>query len=139
MNIYLNFDGQTEEAFNFYKSVFGGEFTGMQRMKDAPGSEKLSSEEQNYIMHAALPMGNNTLMGTDILRSQGQSLTIGNNAHISINADSEEKAQQYFKALSEGAKIEMPLEKAFWGDLFGSLKDKFGVQWMILYSYNQQN
>ncbi|MEK7673207.1 MAG: VOC family protein [Patescibacteria group bacterium] len=139
MNIYLNFDGQTEEAFNFYKSVFGGEFKSMQRMKDAPGAEKLSPEEQNFIMHCALPIGNNQLMGTDIIKSQGHTLTVGTNVNVSINADTEDDAKKIFTKLAEGGKIEMPIEKAFWGDLFGSLKDKFGIQWMIVYSYNQQN
>src|SRR4051812_22731880 len=100
-NAYLNFMGNTEEAFNFYKSVFGGEFTFFQRLGDNPDGDKLSAEDQKKLMHVALPIGKNmTLMGTDALESMGQHLTFGNNFHLCISPDNEEQAQQIFDKLS---------------------------------------
>lgn len=139
INPYLNFMGNTEEAFNFYKSVFGGEFAGFTRFKDVPGSENMSAEDQEKIMHVALPIGQgNVLMGTDTLESMGHSLAIGNNISLSISADSKEEADQLFNGLSEGGKVEMPMDDAFWGAYFGMFADKFGVQWMINYDYPKQ-
>lgn len=132
LNSYLNFAGNTEEAFNFYKSVFGGEFTTLQRFKDVPGTENISPEDQNKIMHISLPIGNHSiLMATDALESMGQKLTVGDNFSISIGADTKEEADTIFAKLSEGGEITMPLEMAFWGEYFGMLKDKFGIQWMM--------
>ncbi len=138
INPYLNFLGNTEEAFNFYKSVFGGEFTALQRFKDTPEADKITPEDQNKIMHIALPLGKNILMATDIIESMGQKMTAGDNFSISINTESEEEAHKIFDALSVDGKIEMPLEKAFWGSLFGMFRDKFGIQWMVSYEYNQK-
>ncbi|MDP3965918.1 MAG: VOC family protein [archaeon] len=137
INIYLNFPGNTEEAFNFYKSIFGGEFTSIVRFKDMPiEGVNISKEDKNKIMHVALPIDKNMfLMATDALESLGKKLVIGNNFHISINPGSKEEADRLFKALSMGGKIEMPIADQTWGDYYGSLKDKFGVQWMINYSY----
>ncbi|MDX2245419.1 MAG: VOC family protein [Bacteroidia bacterium] len=133
---YLNFNGTTEEAFNFYKSVFGGEFTGFQRFKDIPDGEKMSAEDQEKIMHVSLPVGNGVvLMGTDALESMGQKLTAGNNFYISINTESEEEATELFNKLSAGGKIELALEKTFWNAYFGMFADKFGIQWMVNYDY----
>lgn len=138
-NPYLNFPGTTEEAFNFYKSVLGGEFIAVQRFKDAPGSDKLSPDARDKIMHIALPIGDgNVLMATDALKSMGFSLTEGNNFYICINPDSKEDAERIFNGLSEGGKIEMPLADQFWGAYFGSFKDKFGIGWMINYDTQQQ-
>ncbi|MCO6474449.1 MAG: VOC family protein [Ignavibacterium sp.] len=136
INPYLNFQGNTEEAFNFYKSVFGGEFQGgIFRFKDTQMRDKLSDEEQQMVMHIGLPMGNqNYLMATDALESMGQKVIFGNNFYISILADSREEADKLFAGLSEGGKVEMPMADQFWGDYFGSLVDKFGVQWMVIYS-----
>lgn len=136
INPYLNFQGNTEEAFNFYKSVFGGEFQGgIFRFKDTQMKDKLSDEEQQMVMHISLPMGNqNYLMATDALESMGQKVIFGNNFYISILADSREEADKLFAGLSEGGKVEMPMADQFWGDYFGSLVDKFGVQWMVIYS-----
>ena len=134
VNPYLNFMGNTEEAMNFYKSVFGGEFTALQRFKDVPGYEKMPKHEQEMIMHASLPLGkNNALMATDTLESMEQSLRPGNNFYISINTESEQETEKLFKGLSAGGKIEMPLNKTFWGSYFGMCVDTFGVQWMINY------
>ncbi len=140
INPYLNFNGNTEEAFNFYKSAFGGEFAMLQRFKDIPDGDKMSAEDQQKIMHVALPIGDgNMLMATDILESMGQKLVLGNNSYISIQAESKEEADKLFKALSEGGKIEIPLEDMFWGAYFGAFADKFGVQWMINFDYNKNN
>jgi PhnB protein len=139
LNPYLNFDGRTEEAFNFYKSVFGGEFITMQKMKDTPEGNKLPLSEQNRVMHVALPIGRgNILMGSDTMPSMGHKLSEGNNVHLSISADSEQEAEKIFKGLSAGGTITMPLAKTFWNAYFGMLTDKFGVQWMINFDYSQK-
>lgn len=139
INPYLNFLGNTEEAFNFYKSVFGGEFVVLQRFKDTPHGDNMTADDKEKIMHVALPIGNgNVLMGTDVLPSMGQKLNIGDNFSISISADSEAEADQLFAALSPGANVVMPLEKAFWGAYFGMLTDQYGIQWMVNFDYNEQ-
>mgnify|MGYP001569684060 CR=1 FL=1 len=139
INPYLNFNGNTEEAFNFYKSIFGGEFAMLQRFKDMPDAGNISESDGNKIMHVALPIGKgNILMATDALESLGQTLTTGNNFYISITTESKEEADKIYTALSEGGKIEMPLQKTFWGAYFGMFTDKFGIQWMVNYDYNQQ-
>lgn len=139
INPYLNFKGNTEEAFNFYKSVFGGEFQALQRFKDTPEGANLSAADQEKIMHIALPIGNNMLMATDALESMGQKLTFGDNLSISISTDSEAEADRLFSGLAAGGQVSMPLEKMFWGDYFGMLTDRFGVQWMVSYAYAQQS
>lgn len=135
VNPYLNFDGQAEEAFNFYKSVFGGEFSGIMKMKEAPGTENLPEDEQNRIMHISLPVGKDTvLMASDIFPSMGQKLVIGNNNYISLHPRSREEADRLFNGLSAGGRIEMPMEDQFWGDYYGSFIDKFGTGWMVNYN-----
>jgi PhnB protein len=137
VNPYLNFDGQAEEAFIFYKSVFGGEFTGNMKMKDAPGTENLTESEKNRTMHVSLPIGkDNLLMGSDILPSMGHKLTKGNNNYISLHPESKAEADRLFNGLSEGGVIEMAMADQFWGDYFGSFIDKFGICWMI--NFNPQ-
>lgn len=132
MHPYLNFDGQAEEAFNFYKSIFGGEFITLQKMSDAPGSEDLPEQEKNRVMHVALPINEHTiLMASDCLPSAGHVLKKGNNMYVSVNTDSREEADRLFNGLSAGGNIEMPLDDMFWGDYFGSFTDKFGIQWMV--------
>ncbi len=132
LNPYLNFDGKAEEAFKFYQSIFGGELY-VQKMSEAPGTENLPENEKDYVMHAALPIGSNTLMASDCLKSQGHELNIGNNNYLSFAPDTREDADRIFNTLAEGGSIEMPMQEMFWGDYFGSLKDRFGVQWMINY------
>lgn len=132
VNTYLNFNGNTEEAFNFYKSVFGGEFVMVQRMKDTPEPDKIPDSDKEKIMHIALPIGTNILMGTDVLESMPQ-VTFGTNSSICISPDSGEEAKKLFDGLSAGGQIGMPLEKMFWGALFGFFTDKYGVQWMVNY------
>ena len=139
INPYLNFDGNAEEAFNFYKSVFGGEFSNVQKFKDMPGSEKMSAEDANKIMHIALPLSDGyILMASDTLESMGHKLKVGNNVYINLSPDSEEEADRLFNGLSAGGKVEMALEKTFWGAYFGSFADKYGVQWMINYEYEKK-
>ena len=132
INPYLNFLGNTEEAFNFYKSVFGGEFAMLQRFKDNPESDKVPANEKDMIMHIALPIGKaNVLMATDALESMGHKLTMGDNISLSVSADSKEEADQLFNGLSAEGIIQMPLQDMFWGSYFGMCKDKFGIQWMM--------
>lgn len=134
LNPYLNFDGNAEEAFRFYQSVFGGELF-VQKMGTAPGTENLSDEEKNLAMHVSIPIGDGQfLMASDCIKSQGHILTNGNNNYISVSPDSREEAERIFNGLSAGGTIEMPLEDMFWGDYFGSFKDKFGTYWMINYA-----
>ncbi|MDP4262683.1 MAG: VOC family protein [Bacteroidota bacterium] len=138
VNPYLNFPGNTEEAFNFYKSVFGGEFITLQRFKDTPEADRVPQNLKEKIMHISLPIGKgNVLMATDALESMGHKVSAGTNFHLSINADSEEETKKLFTALSAGGKVTMPLDKMFWGAYFGMCTDKFGIQWMV--SYDQNN
>ncbi|NML22853.1 VOC family protein [Pseudoflavitalea sp. G-6-1-2] len=131
---YLNFMGNTEEAFNFYKSVFGGEFLTLSRFKDQAETANVPENEKNMIMHVALPISNDViLMGTDTLESMGQQLNKGNNVSLAINATSLEETEKLFNGLSAGGHIIMPLEKTFWGAYFGMFTDKFGIQWMVNY------
>ena len=135
-NPYLNFNGNTEEAFNFYKSVFGGEFAMVMRFRDFPGNEQMPAELLDKIMHIALPIGNgNMLMATDSIESLGQKLVVGNNHYFMLGVDSKEEADDLFAKLSVDGKIEMPLQDTFWGDYYGSFTDQFGIQWMIDYEY----
>jgi len=134
LNPYLNFNGNTEDAFNFYKSVFGGEFTNLTRFKDMPQAGQVPPADQNKIMHVALPIGKgNVLMATDAIESMGHKMTEGDNFSLSLSVDSKEEAAKFFNGLSAGGKIEMPLGEAPWGSYFGMAKDKFGVRWMINY------
>ena len=139
VNPYLNFKGNTEEAFNFYKSVFGGEFSMIQRFKDTPEAGQTAPADQNKLMHIALPIGNgNVLMGTDAIGPHGDNLKFGNNFHLSIHADSEDEVRKLFKALSTGGIVTVALEKMFWGSYFGMCTDKFGVQWMVGFDENNK-
>lgn len=136
LNSYLSFEnGTCEVAFNFYRSVFGGEFLGkIFRMKDVPGVEGLSDKDKEAIIHIALPIGVDLLMGSDCVEQFGQKLIKGNNNYISVFPESREEADRLFYALSEGGNVEMPIENQFWGDYYGSFTDKFGICWAINYS-----
>ena len=136
VNPYLNFNGNTEEAFNFYRSVFGGEFRMMMRMKEAQGMPVPAGQEEK-IMHIALPLNNGTvLMASD--NCNDESYTKGNNFYISIHAESVEEGQELYDALVAGGKASHPFTKEFWGDWHGHGTDKFGIHWMLNYSENQQ-
>jgi PhnB protein len=138
INPYLNFGGNCEEAFNFYKSVFGGEFNTLMRFKDIPAEYQMAESEGEKIMHVSLPIGQGTvLMGSDRPATMGPA-TLGNSYYISINAASEAEAAKLFKGLSAGGQVTMPLDRAFWGAYFGMCTDKYGVQWMVNYEYTQQ-
>jgi PhnB protein len=136
LHSYLNFAGNAEEAFNFYRSVFGGEFSSVVRFKDLPmEGVSIPEGDQDKIMHIALPIGeDNILMASDILPSLGQKLVQGNSVYISVHPTSKKAADRIFTALSEGGEMEMPIADQVWGDYYGSLKDKFGVMWMVNYS-----
>ena len=116
INPYLNLPGNTEEAFKFYKSVFGGELVGLTRFRDTSDGSKLSDSEKEKIMHVSLPVGKgNTLMATDALESMGHKVTPGNNFHLSVETDNKEEAEKIFKGLSNGGKVTMPQSDTFWG------------------------
>ncbi|MCM5663058.1 VOC family protein [Galbibacter mesophilus] len=137
VNPYLNFDGDAEEAFRFYQSVFGGEFTANMKMNDMPGSNDIPEEERNRTMHISLNIGKDTvLMASDIIPSMGHTLVKGNTNYISLHPESREEADRLFKGLSKGGSVEMPMEDQFWGDYFGSFIDKFGIGWMVNYNEN---
>ncbi|HEX8568221.1 MAG TPA: VOC family protein [Pyrinomonadaceae bacterium] len=135
INIYLHSEGKTEEAFNFYKSVFGGEFCTFLRYSDMPdqsGCGEVSESEKAKIMHVALPIGNgNTLMGADTPEFMRHEIKPGNNFSISISTDSREETERIFNGLSMDGKVTMPLAKTFWSEYFGMCSDKFGILWMV--------
>lgn len=137
VSTYLNFPRCTEEAFTFYKSIFGGEFSGggIARFCDIPSSEgipPLAEEDKNLIMHIELPiLGGHILMGTDAPESMGFSVNAGNNVHINLEPDSRERTKQLFDGLSTGGKITMELQEMFWGAYYGSCTDKYGINWMF--------
>jgi PhnB protein len=142
VNIYLTFNGNCEEAFKFYQSVFGGEFPYIGRFKDMPAGEgpKLKPGEENRIMHVSLPISKETiLMGCDTGGEWASGYLQGNNFSISITADSKEETEKLFKGLSTGSKVTMPLSKTFWADSFGMLTDKFGISWMVSFDEPKSN
>ncbi len=133
---YLNFTNQTEEAFNFYKEVFGGEFIDqVHRFSDVPpqdGAPAISEEDKNLIMHIELAItGGHVIMGTDAPESMGFKVNPGDNMYLNLEPDTREEADRLFNLLSAGGVVEMPMQVMFWGAYYGSLKDRFGVQWMI--------
>lgn len=141
VNIYLTFDGNCEEAFKFYQSVFGGQIPYMGRFKDMPPGEEsqVKPGEENRIMHVSLPISKETmLMGSDTGGEWASGYSQGNNFSISITADSKEEANKLFKGLSAGGKVTMPLGKTFWSDTFGTLTDKFGINWMVSFDERMQ-
>ena len=133
INSYLNFPGNTEEAFNFYKSIFGGDFAMIQRFGDTPEAGTVAEEDKNKLMHIALPIGNNVLMATDAVGDMCTTLKAGNNISLSVSADTKEEADKIFNGLTQGGVVKMPMDNTFWGAYFGMVDDKFGVQWMISY------
>ncbi len=138
INPYLNFNGNCEEAFNFYKSVLGGEFTAFQRFGEIHSEDGLAEGEGEKIMHVALPIDQNTvLMGSDSLEAMGKS-TVGSNFSLSLQAESEAEATQLFNGLAADGTVTMPLQQAPWGATFGMLTDKFGIAWMVNHEHSQQ-
>lgn len=137
LNPYLHFDGNAEEAMNFYKIVFNSEFTILQRFGDNPGSEKMPAADRDKVMHISLPVGkgDTVIMATDIIEMMRPSFVIGTNFYICIHAESEQEVDRLFAALSADGEIKMPVNKMMWGAYFGICKDKFGIQWMISYEH----
>jgi PhnB protein len=134
VNAYINFQGNCEEAFNYYKTVFGSEFTMLNRFSEMPPQDgmELSEADMNKIMHVSMPISDETmLMGSDVGGEWAQDLTVGNNITLSITADSKEQADLFFKSLSDGGKISMPMDTTFWGSYFGMCTDMFDINWMI--------
>ena len=141
INPYINFNGNAEEAFNFYKSVFGGEFAMVMRFKDMASPENpVSEKEANKIMHIALPIGKNVLMANDVPESLGVVNEMENRSKISISAESKAEADHLFSGLSAGGTIEMPIQDSPWGSYFGMFRDKYGIEWMVDFDpkYNGQ-
>lgn len=134
INPHINFNGNAEEAFNFYKSVFGGEFTNITRLKDLASDEFPVAEiDANKILFIALPIGNNLLMGNDVPESMGRVNENENRSKISIRAESREEADKLFHGLSAGGSVEMPIDDSPWGSYFGMFRDKYGIEWMVDY------
>jgi PhnB protein len=136
VSTYLNFSRNTEEVFNFYKTVFGGDFVGeISRFSDIPPSADtppLPEADKNLVMHIALPiMNGHVLMGTDAPESMGFKVNFGNNVYICLQPDTREETKRLFTELSRGGKVEMELQDMFWGDYYGSCADKYGVNWMF--------
>ena len=132
INPYINFNGNAEEAFNFYKSVFGGEFALIVRFKDMPNPEfPIAENEANKIMHIALPIGQNVLMGNDVPEMLGKVNENENRSKISVSAQSREEADKLFNGLSAGGSIEMPIADSPWGSYFGMFRDKYGIEWIV--------
>lgn len=138
VNIYLNFLGECEEAFLFYQSIFGGEFSYFSRFKDMPAQEdmgEIPADKLDYILHVSLPISDETiLMGSDLWNSDNSNFIKGNNFSVSLTAASVSEADRIFNALALDGKIEMPIANTFWGDYFGTVTDKFGIPWMVMCS-----
>jgi PhnB protein len=132
INPHINFNGNAEEAFNFYKSVFGGEFAKIMRFKDLASAEfPVADKEANKIMHIALPIGKNILMANDVPEILGRTNENENRSKIVISAESKVEADKLFKGLSAGGQIEMPIADSPWGSYFGMFRDKYGIEWMV--------
>jgi PhnB protein len=132
INPYINFNGNAEEAFNFYKSVFGGEFAKIMRFKDLSSPEfQVTENEANKIMYIALPIGKNILMANDVPESMGRTNENENRSKISVSAESKEEADKLFNGLSVGGQIEAPIGDSPWGSYFGMFRDKYGIEWMV--------
>lgn len=143
LNIYLTFNGNCEEAFNFYQPIFGTEFQHLSRFGEMPPQEGMPPIPEEYkkkIMHVTLPISTNSvLMGSDTGGEWAPNFKEGNNFSISINTDTTEEANRLFGALAQGGNITMPMDATFWGSYFGMLTDKFGINWMINVDLTDKN
>src|SRR3984957_16695661 len=138
INPYINFNGNAEEAFNFYKSVFGGQFSRIVRFKDLSSTEfPIPENEANKIMHIALPIGNNILIANDVPEFMGRVNENENRSKIAVSAESREEADKLFKGLSAGGSVEMPIADSPWDSYFGMFRDKFGIEWIIEFDPNR--
>lgn len=141
INPYLNFNGNAEEAFSFYKTVFGGEFAMFQRFSEMPQQEgcEISPESQNKVLHVALPISeDHVLMASDCPDNFADKMVFGNNISLAVATDSKDEAEKVFNGLSAGGKITMPIADTFWGAYFGMCEDKFGINWMVNYDYPKE-
>lgn len=137
INPHINFNGNAEEAFTFYKSVFGGEFETIVRFKDLSSPEfPIAEKEANKIMHITLPIGKNVLMANDVPEKMGKVNENENRSKISINAESRDEADNLFNGLSAGGTVEVPFAESPWGSFFGMFRDKFGIEWMVDFDPN---
>ncbi|MFN4027879.1 MULTISPECIES: VOC family protein [Flavobacterium] len=135
INPHINFNGNAEEAFTFYKSVFGGEFSKIMRFKDIAGAGfPISEKEENKIMYIALPIGDNILIANDVPEMMGRTNENENRSKISISTASKEEADKLFNGLSAGGQIEMPMTESPWDSYFGMFRDKYGIEWIVNYS-----
>ena len=140
INPYINFNGNAEEAFTFYKSVFGGAFTQIIRLKDIASAEfPVPEKEANNILRIILPIGKTRLIANDVPESMGRVNENENRSKISISAESQEEANRIFHGLSEGGTIEMPMADGPWGSYFGMFRDKFGIEWTVEFDPKEQN
>ncbi len=140
INPHINFNGNAEEAFLFYKSVFGGEFSKIMRFKDMASEEfPIAESEANKIMHIELPIGKNKLMANDVPEFMGRTNENENRSKISISAESREEADKIFNGLSVGGQIEMSMEDSPWGSYFGMFRDKYGIEWMVNFDANDKS
>jgi PhnB protein len=132
INPYINFNGNAEEAFTFYKSVFGGEFTKIIRFKDIASPEfPVEEKDENKLMHIELPIGKNVLIANDVPESMGRVSENENRSKIAISAESKEEANKLFNGLSEGGSVEMPMAESPWGSYFAMFRDKYGIEWTV--------
>ncbi len=137
INVHLNYNGNAEEAFTFYKSVFGGEFSKITRLKDLESPDfPVDEKDADKIMHIALPIGNNTLMANDVPSFLGTVSENENRSKIAVSAQSREEADKLFNGLSAGGTVEMPIQDSPWGSYFGMFRDKYGIEWMIDFDAN---
>lgn len=141
INTYLTFNGNCENAFDFYKSVFGGDYTHIGKFKDMPEDPKfpVAESDKEKIMHVSLPIGNTVLMGSDTGGEWSANFIQGNNFSVSINTESKQEADRLYEHLSKGGKIIMPMNKTFWDSYFGMFTDKFGIQWMVSFDEDNRN
>jgi PhnB protein len=140
INPYLLFAGKAEEAFNFYHSIFGGEFINLQRYKDSSEPDYIRPADLDKIMHIYLKIKEDIfLMGSDSLEPMGHEVSVGNNVYLNFNMESEDEAKRIFNELSQGGTVQMNIQKTFWGAYFGMVKDKYGMNWMISYQFSHPN
>nr|WP_315154029.1 VOC family protein [uncultured Flavobacterium sp.] len=137
INIHINFNGNAEEAFTFYQSVFGGEFTKIIRFKDISSPEfPVAEKEADKVMYIALPIGGNILIANDVPEIMGKTNENENRSKIAISAESKEEADQLFNGLSAGGQIEFPIQESDWGSYFGCFRDKYGIEWTVNFDKN---
>ena len=133
INAYLNFNGNCREAFEFYRSVFGGEYQALETFANGPADMKIDDADKDKIMHVSLPVGSSILMGSDMPAQFGPPRVVGDNFSLSYSAESREAADSLFARTSDGGKVTMPMQETFWGAYFGACTDRFGVNWQFIY------